>query len=291
MHTYRILGPGDEPALELFLARHADSSMILRSNLRLAGIVERGQPLQGTYVAAFDDAGEVAGVVCRYWNGNLLYQAPHEPAELARQAARLIGRPVQGFLGPWDQTVAIRGALGLADTPAQFDKCEDLFALNLDDLSVPQPIRDGAVRCRLSQEGDLDLLTEWRLAYNVETLHAVRDSQLAVRARAEMERLHAARALWVLEAAGQPAAMSAMGAQLPDSVQVAGVWTPPEQRRRGYARAVVAGSLLETRRSGVSRAILFANDPHAQRAYVAVGFRRIGDYALVLYGEPQQVRI
>ena len=44
----RVLQPGDEAALEKFLAPRALTSMFLRSNARAAGLVDRGEPLQGT---------------------------------------------------------------------------------------------------------------------------------------------------------------------------------------------------------------------------------------------------
>lgn len=40
----RPLGPGDEPALEAFLVRHADFSMFLRSNSHAAGLAYEGKP-------------------------------------------------------------------------------------------------------------------------------------------------------------------------------------------------------------------------------------------------------
>jgi predicted GNAT family acetyltransferase len=56
-------------------------------------------------------------------------------------------------------------------------------------------------------------------------------------------------------------------------------------RGRGYARAVVAGSLLSARAAGVARAILFTGQDtaRARRAYLALGFQIIGDYGLVLF--------
>ena len=68
-----------------------------------------------------------------------------------------------------------------------------------------------------------------------------------------------------------------------------GVFTPPEFRRRGYARAVVAASLLEARAGGVSTGILFtgAENVAAHRAYVALGFRIVGTYRLLLFSAPQ----
>ena len=60
-------------------------------------------------------------------------------------------------------------------------------------------------------------------------------------------------------------------ARLPDIAQVGGVWTPPHARGRGYARCVVAGSLLHARTQGVSRALLFTMESNvaAMRAYEA----------------------
>ncbi len=54
--THRVLGVSDEPLLQEFLRGYRDSSMFLRSNLREAGIVDKGKPYQGTYVGAFDGA-------------------------------------------------------------------------------------------------------------------------------------------------------------------------------------------------------------------------------------------
>ena len=46
--TIRQLRPGDEAALEAFLAGRAESSMFLRANLRTAGLVDGSGPAQGT---------------------------------------------------------------------------------------------------------------------------------------------------------------------------------------------------------------------------------------------------
>jgi GNAT superfamily N-acetyltransferase len=62
-----------------------------------------------------------------------------------------------------------------------------------------------------------------------------------------------------------------------------GVYTPPELRGRGHARAVVATSLIDARAAGATRAILFTPRPNAVAAYRAVGFAPIGHYAVVLF--------
>src|SRR5207237_1389343 len=109
------LQPGDEAALDAFLARHAESSMFLRSNARAAGLVDRGEPLQATYVAAVE-GGAIVAVVAHCWNGMVLVQAPARVEAVTREAVRRSGRAVAGLSGPWHQVVDAREALGLGTT-------------------------------------------------------------------------------------------------------------------------------------------------------------------------------
>jgi predicted GNAT family acetyltransferase len=78
--------------------------------------------------------------------------------------------------------------------------------------------------------------------------------------------------------------MTQFNARIPGWAQVGGVYTPPARRGRGYARAVVAASLLEVRAAGVTRAILFAAAADAAAAYSAIGFTTIGRFGIVLLG-------
>ena len=284
MPEVRLLGPGDEAALDAFLVAHADSSMFLRSNARAAGLVDGGQPLQATYVAALED-GRVVGVVAHCWNGMILVQAPAHVAALAAEAVRRSRRAATGFSGPWAQVVAARDALGLATAATVKDSRDELYALDLDRLVVPRPLASGAVRCRHPEPEELDLLTRWRTSFAMEALGAADGPELHHASRADVLLHHERGADWVLFDHGNPVAYSVFNAMLPDIGQIGGVWTPPEFRGRGYARSVVAGSLVAAGKLGVRRAVLFA-DPYnaaARSAYLAIGFEIVGDYGLVLF--------
>lgn len=288
MVDVRILGPGDEAALETFLLRHADSSLFLRSNLRAAGLVDRGAPLQATYAAAWTGAAIVA-VAAHCWNDNLLLQAPVHAAAVARAAVTHTRRPVQGLLGPWEQIVAARHALGLTTAATVKNSREELFSLPLNALVVPAILASGQVTCRRSQPADLELLAAWRVAYAQEALGEPDHPGQLDTARAAIEQAHREDRSWVLDEGGQIVAYSAFNAQLPDTVQIGGVYTPPALRNRGYARAVVAGSLIVARGAGTGRAVLFAEAPAAKAAYVALGFRVVGEYGLILFPSPQPI--
>jgi GNAT superfamily N-acetyltransferase len=279
----RRLAPEDRAAVDAFLLAHADGSLFLRANLRTSGLVDGEEPYAGTYAGAFDD-GRLVGVAAHYWNGNVILQAPRATAEVAR-AACAPGRRVRGFLGPWGQVVAARTALGFDGVAAHLESCEVLMTLDLSALAVPAPLADGRIVCRPTRDADLDLAIAWRVAYMVEELHRTEDDATRAIADADVRRLHAEGVGWLVEDRGRPVAFSAFNARLPDVVQIGGVFTPPALRRRGYGRAVVAGSLRDASAAGVTRSVLFTGEENvaAIRAYEAIGFRTVGDYGIVAF--------
>jgi ribosomal protein S18 acetylase RimI-like enzyme len=267
--------------------------MFLRSNLRAGGLVDRGEPYQATYAAAFED-GKVVAVAAHAWIDVLLVQAPVHLDAVVRSAVSASGRQVAGMNGPWQQVVAARAALGLADAPTRLLSREILYTVKLDDLAVPDALATSRVRCRRPRDEELALLAEWRVGYTRETMYRPDGPELRADSRREIEALHRERHDFVLVSdADAPLAFSAFNAALPDLVQVGGVWTPVASRGRGYARCVVAGSLIDARAHGVTRAILFTGEENhpAQRAYEALGFQAIGEYGLVGFAEPQPPRV
>ena len=287
----RILEPGDEERLDRFLRQHADSSLFLRSNVLVAGLRDEGKALQATYVARLD-GDEVAGVVAHCWNGNLLLQAPVEASELARRALTATGRAIGGILGPWQQVAAILKDLALQEVPTSTRSREDLFALSLDGLRVPSALEHGALTCRRAGPDDLELLAEWRRSFRIEALGEPDLPGLLASCRDGVARGHASGSLFVLTEQGRPVSTCAFNARHPQCVQIGAVWTPPRLRSRGYGRSVTAGALLLARAEGVTRSVLFTGEDNvaARAAYVSLGYRRVGDYGLVLFRDPQPRR-
>jgi uncharacterized protein len=272
----RVLEPADEQAMRAFLMPRAETSMFMLSNSRTAGLVDEGKPYQATYAGAFA-SGELVGVAAHCWNGMVLVQAPHELVrELARFAVANSHRAIAGFSGAADQVALARGAFELP--VAVVDEVESLYSLALADLIVPAPLG----QCRRPAATELPQLADWRRAYHVESLGGIDSADVAAQAAREIDQLVALARIWVLEVDGAIVAMTGFNAQIPGIAQVGGVFTPRELRGRGYARRVVAGSLIDSR-GEISRAILFTPNPSAARAYEAIGFRPTGDFALVMF--------
>jgi predicted GNAT family acetyltransferase len=286
-HATKILGPGDEARLEAFLLPRLESSMFLLGNMRASGLLDNGQAYQGTYAALIEDKG-IVGIVAHYWNGNLVFQAPGCENLLWPAAVAASGRRIAGLIGPSDQVRVARDDLGIVESGVQMDQEEKLYSLNLDDMLVPHLLSSGHVVGRRMRAGDLALMTEWRVAFNIEAIGAQEDPDLWVSSRVSVERSQQEGHIWVLERGAETVACSAFNTAMQEAVQIGGVWTPPQLRGRGYARCVVAASLLDARAEGVEKAVLFTGEENiaAQRAYTALGFRHIGDYRLLLLKPP-----
>ena len=283
----RILENTDQPALESFLRPHLESSMFLLSNSRSYGLEDRGERLQGCYVGAFED-GELVGVAGHFRNGFVIPQAPRHLEALWRAAVANSGFPLIGLNGPAAQCFAVRDALAVPEENLHLNFLEKLYRLNLAHLIVPPQLASGALTARRLTEADLDTVTPWFVAYNVEALSAEENDTLRREARVRAQRGVDSRQTWIVRRGEQPVAMSSFNATLAEAVQIGGVYTPPEHRSRGYARAAVAQSLLDARAEGVETAILFTDVEHtaAHKSYTSLGFEIIGDYAIIMFKEP-----
>lgn len=258
--------------------------MIMRSNLRYAGIVDGPNLYQGAYAAKFEN-GSIVAVAAHYWTNNLFFFAPTSAGELASFLLQHTQRPPAGLIGPWADCITALDHLGLRHrTIDQPPHEEILYELKLSELVVPAALTDGPIGYRLASLDDAETLTGWRIDHEIETIRYERTPALEKRVRETMLRSIAAKDWWVATAGNEPVAMSSFNARLEEIVQVGGVHTPMRHRGKGYARVVVAGSLMDARNAGATTGILFTeitNTP-AQRVYETLGFKKIGDYALLM---------
>ena len=280
MREIRLLGPGDEDPLERFLAARGDEGQLLRANLARGGLEDRGAPYQATYAAAFK-RGKIASVAAHCWNGMLLLQADEAAEKVARKALAASGRPLAGLLGPWGQVVWVAWTLDLPQDAPGLDRPQWRMTLDLADLRLPEPLARGALVCRRARSSELELLYNWRAAFEAETAGLPEDGALRAAARRTVDTLHESGDNWVLTHGGRLVAACTVIGETGSAIQIGGVITPKALRNRGYGRAVVAGALRAARARGRARALLITNDPAAERAYRAIGFAVSGEVGLV----------
>ncbi|MBI1244310.1 MAG: GNAT family N-acetyltransferase [Alphaproteobacteria bacterium] len=280
---FRILGTADIADLERFLERAPDTSMFLRSNLRHAGIVDKGMPYQGTYVGQFKGR-DLTGVAALYWNGNMVFQC--EPGDAAAIAAETLAaalpRACRGLVGPRAILAPVIELPPFSLRRAKLASRQDLYALDIANLPDETTM---VARVRPAATKDRETLAAWRHDYLCETLNESPGEATRKQAYEEIGRAIDEGRAFVLAMADNLMAYSGFNATLPDTVQVGGVYCPPGERGLGYGRAATHGALLAARKSGVKRAILFTAEDNipAKRCYESLGFKRVGDYAIVIY--------
>lgn len=274
----RLALPHEIEDVAAFLLRHAASSMFPLSNLRQHG-TKGSHPRTVRFWLAKDE-GQITDVLTVSREGMVFPQCPR--GDWAAAAKALGGLRIRGLIGEAAQVAALRSALGLA-VPAGLDMHEPHYQLKLEDLIMPQLNDD-----KLVPLGDvpLGLAHAWRAEFCQEALNFP-PQKAPQKAAEDVAAYLAADTHRVLLRAGQPAAMTGFNAVLPEIVQVGGVFTPPDARGQGLARCAVALHLAEARASGVKTAVLSAATEAAARAYEAIGFQKIGRFAILTWAEPQ----
>jgi len=92
---------------------------------------------------------------------------------------------------------------------------------------------------------------------------------------------------WLFEYQKNPVSFAGFNAITNDTVQPGGVWTPPQHRNKGYARAATA-MILQLARDEWSKkkSVIFTNNPAAEKAYISLGYKFFGYYALIMLDKP-----
>jgi RimJ/RimL family protein N-acetyltransferase len=143
----------------------------------------------------------------------------------------------------------------------------------LEQLAPPDPAPPGAARA--ADGSDRELLIEWAAAFGRETGAVVRN-------RSVDDRLsHGGWTLW--EDGGQPVAMAGRTRDVAGVVRVAGVYTPPAHRQRGYGGAVTTAVTQAAIDAGASAVVLFTDlaNPTSNALYQRLGYRPVEDRVLL----------
>ena len=278
----RAAGPSDAAAVEAFLLRHVAGAMFPLSNLRLHGLAE------GDFATDHPHAMRVwlvdDGVIGVTRAGMVMPMLP-KGGDLTGLGAALGGMDLTGSVGPAPHVRDVLCVLGLVGRPTLRDVDEPGFTLDLAKLRVPD--HAGAVIVAPGQD-DRAFMVASRVAYHIEAL-GTDPAKAMAHAEADIDDYMMRDSHRVLRVNGQPVAMTGFNANLPEIVQIGGVYTPSPLRNRGYARLAVALHLAEARGRGVKRAVLFAANAAAVKAYEAIGFQAAAPVGLVLFDGAQRV--
>jgi predicted GNAT family acetyltransferase len=136
-----------------------------------------------------------------------------------------------------------------------------------------KPKVPGVFRC--TAEGDRELLESWSLRFAIDCgLHY---DPVKMKDYASAAIKYRTRFFWEVE--GIPVSMVGVGGNTPNGIRVNWVYTPPEQRGRGYASAIVAEVSQLQFNLGKKLCFLYTDlaNPTSNSIYQRIGYRPVGD--------------
>lgn len=223
-------------------------------------------PQSGRYWWMVDDDA-VVGVGMQ---SPLVYSATATPMrpDLVRALVDVIDPPVPGFIGEAATAASFAGAWALRHrVPATPTEGERLFKL------------DGARRVarahgvlQPAEPADRDVLIEWLDGFVADTGHASEPSTLMV------DRYLDERSAWLWVDAEEPVSMARAAPVAGGVARIGPVYTPPEQRARGYATACVE-HLSRHIEEWDHTAILYTqlSNPSSNAIYRRIGYEPVSE--------------
>ncbi|HEV2635457.1 MAG TPA: GNAT family N-acetyltransferase [Actinocrinis sp.] len=265
---------------EPFLAEDPVTETVLLTlarSLRVRGVDAFGddKPLMGWWTGP--DGSVEAALVQLPTRPLFLSRGPAEAVDavdelLARYAHRI--PQIRVSAGQEDAiSVGVLRRTGKAPTPYLRNR---LYRLG--QLVVPTPMPAGSAE--LPADEDLELTTEWYGAFCTEVGEPDTPEQLAAQTRERIDRGEIR--LW-RRPDGVPVAMAALSAPIESMSRISLVYTPKDNRRRGYAGAVTATLCQIAIESGIEHILLFTDlaNPTSNALYQRIGFQQVSD-AVVL---------
>lgn len=139
---------------------------------------------------------------------------------------------------------------------------------------VHDPPRPAAGELRAADETERALLIEWMSAF-VQEAGVAGASEAAAIVDGRLRR--GGLLIWH---DGRPVSMIGLAPNIAGVVRIGPVYTPPEDRRRGYAGSAVAAASRWALARGARRCMLYTDldNPTSNKIYAEVGYRRIGDW-------------
>lgn len=264
---------------EAFL-KHAEACLLEnedRNNLILSLAYERataGASEPDAFFGTIEDEGGVVGCALRTPPHDLLLTDMPEEAVpvLVREVAgvyesipAVLGAPVlaESIAAAW---VAAMGGVWRAGMQHRLYRLEEVVRSQ----GVP-----GAARVALQR--DVSLVSEWGRGFARETgMHGLVSEETSRRWIGEGK-------LFLWEDGAQAVSMAAARGNTPKGVRIGYVYTPPEQRRKGYASALVADLSQRMLDAGRAFCVLFTDlsNPTSNAIYQRLGYRPICDLSEV----------
>ncbi len=227
------------------------------------------------FLAAVVDDGVPVAAALRTPPWKLVLSEVDDEGALDLLVANLAGDALSGVVGAPDVATGFSNRW-VAAQGGRWEIGMEERVYQLTTVIPPQSVRGGM---RAPTVPERPLLIEWILAFEREAL-GDDDADDAVRVAASVEHWLAGKGkrVWLWDDDG-PRSLTAVGGETPNGTRIGPVYTPPAERGRGYASALVAAVSQAQLDAGRRFCFLYADlaNPTSNKIYQAIGYRPVTD--------------
>lgn len=235
-----------------------------------AGAIAAGATLR--WAVAREEDALLGAAICTPPRAVLLASMPAPVAAAIAQVLAEAEFATSGAIGPPAEVEAFAQAWSIA-TGRDVAGRETLGLYRADSVDPPVGV-PGAPRT--AREADVELLTGWVEAFETELGHAEREPDPGALLRTRM----AGGRLQVWVDGQRPVAMASTSPPVDGVTRVSLVYTPPADRRRGYAAAITAAVTSAELAAGARACMLYTEraNPTSNAVYRRIGYVDLGDH-------------
>ena len=264
-----------------FLKKYEDSAQFLINNLREYGPRLRTHHNSGNF-KIIKSGNEIKGVFCLTRRGNLIAQSEINCTEAVIESLTSEPITLKGFIGDWQtlEPILNRYRELHPDYLPTYESKEILYSyvLTKDDSNLRHD-----ARVRFLEERDFQQWLAFSKAYMSEL--SIPDELSDDQKRSDFTQQINNRIWWGLFDGDSLLSRVALNSKGESVGQVGGVYTPRNQRQKGFAKTAMFHMLKDCRDlHNHKKSILFTGETDfpAQKLYEWIGYKRVGSFALVL---------
>jgi predicted GNAT family acetyltransferase len=279
LHRHDSIDAFLDDAGSFLVAREAEHCLILG----VAEAVRAQPPPPGEappYLAVVRDHDRIVAVAFQTPPWQLALSEVDDPAALDLIVADRRKMPLDQVVGPAEQVRAFAErwatAAGVTHRLTMRERIHRLTA-----VTRPRPSGGGM---RLATTADRDRLIEWLAAFNAEALP--HESLPDVGRLIDRWRVPGGSSTTFVWDDDGPVSFARTTGPTPHGIRIGPVYTPPEQRGRGYASNFVAAMSARELESGRHAVFLFTDlsNPTANHIYATIGYEPVRDVDQYRFG-------
>lgn len=242
-------------------------------------LIDRPQVYPEFRLWAVEHLGEVVAAASRTppWRIILADAASSEAVETLAKAVPETDPEVPGAVGN-TPTVGrfVEAWAGLRGSPATRDMAQGVFALT-DVRHLKRPVGSS----RKAVDRDRETIVRWVSAFDAESMPHPDAGKVERAVGNRLEANSAQAGFWVWEVDGEPVSLSGYSGTTPNGIRIGPVYTPPGDRGRGYATAVVAEQSQWLLDHGRSFCFLYTDlaNPTSNAIYRRIGYEQVAESA------------